>query len=214
MFNMCIFVDIYIDVFYLFEKDVEEVKKLTRSSDMRAQWETALYHFMVLIRRSISVITQLLLSVCLCVCSGTGNTVIEAVKVLIEHGVQPRHIILLSLFSTPHGRTDAAGRPRQPIGFRSPSSLSQRVPQPPRLPLVLPRRRQDAAWYRRCSVPLLFLTLRFRQQSFFFSTSTDTKLQRCILPCRLIVLLFNWQMGSEWAIKFILILSQGIKAAS
>lgn len=33
----------------------------------------------------------------------TGNTVIEAVKVLIEHGVQPNHIILLSLFSTPHG---------------------------------------------------------------------------------------------------------------
>ncbi|XP_064422588.1 uracil phosphoribosyltransferase homolog [Latimeria chalumnae] len=33
----------------------------------------------------------------------TGNTVIEAVKVLIEHGVQPSHIILLSLFSTPHG---------------------------------------------------------------------------------------------------------------
>ncbi|XP_037636222.1 uracil phosphoribosyltransferase homolog [Sebastes umbrosus] len=33
----------------------------------------------------------------------TGNTVIEAVKVLIEHGVQPRHIMLLSLFSTPHG---------------------------------------------------------------------------------------------------------------
>ncbi|KAG7283125.1 hypothetical protein CRUP_033071 [Coryphaenoides rupestris] len=33
----------------------------------------------------------------------TGNTVIEAVKVLIEHGVLPRHIILLSLFSTPHG---------------------------------------------------------------------------------------------------------------
>lgn len=33
----------------------------------------------------------------------TGNTVIEAVRVLIEHGVQPRHIILLSLFSTPHG---------------------------------------------------------------------------------------------------------------
>ncbi|KAK6473549.1 uracil phosphoribosyltransferase-like protein [Huso huso] len=33
----------------------------------------------------------------------TGNTVIEAVKVLIEHGVQPKHIILLSLFSTPHG---------------------------------------------------------------------------------------------------------------
>nr|ACQ58152.1 Uracil phosphoribosyltransferase [Anoplopoma fimbria] len=33
----------------------------------------------------------------------TGNTVIEAVKVLIEHGVQPRHIILLSLLSTPHG---------------------------------------------------------------------------------------------------------------
>ncbi|XP_067375452.1 uracil phosphoribosyltransferase homolog isoform X1 [Channa argus] len=33
----------------------------------------------------------------------TGNTVIEAVKVLIEHRVQPKHIILLSLFSTPHG---------------------------------------------------------------------------------------------------------------
>lgn len=35
--------------------------------------------------------------------AGTGNTVIEAVRVLIEHGVQPKHIILLSLFSTPHG---------------------------------------------------------------------------------------------------------------
>lgn len=34
----------------------------------------------------------------------TGNTVIEAVKVLIEHGVQPSVIILLSLFSTPHGK--------------------------------------------------------------------------------------------------------------
>nr|XP_019603535.1 PREDICTED: uracil phosphoribosyltransferase homolog [Rhinolophus sinicus]XP_019603536.1 PREDICTED: uracil phosphoribosyltransferase homolog [Rhinolophus sinicus] len=33
----------------------------------------------------------------------TGNTVIEAVKVLIEHGVQPNVIIVLSLFSTPHG---------------------------------------------------------------------------------------------------------------
>uniref|UniRef100_A0AAY5KSU3 Phosphoribosyltransferase domain-containing protein n=1 Tax=Esox lucius TaxID=8010 RepID=A0AAY5KSU3_ESOLU len=33
----------------------------------------------------------------------SGNTVIEAVKVLIEHGLQPKHIILLSLFSTPHG---------------------------------------------------------------------------------------------------------------
>ncbi|XP_075576889.1 uracil phosphoribosyltransferase homolog [Pelecanus crispus] len=32
----------------------------------------------------------------------TGNTVIEAVKVLVEHGVQPSVIILLSLFSTPH----------------------------------------------------------------------------------------------------------------
>ncbi|NXC70832.1 UPP phosphoribosyltransferase, partial [Anhinga anhinga] len=36
--------------------------------------------------------------------SGTGNTVIEAVKVLVEHGVQPSVIILLSLFSTPHGK--------------------------------------------------------------------------------------------------------------
>ncbi|NXM20370.1 UPP phosphoribosyltransferase, partial [Ploceus nigricollis] len=35
--------------------------------------------------------------------SCTGNTVIEAVKVLVEHGVQPSVIILLSLFSTPHG---------------------------------------------------------------------------------------------------------------
>lgn len=35
--------------------------------------------------------------------SGTGNTVIEAVRVLTEHGLQPKHIILLSLFSTPHG---------------------------------------------------------------------------------------------------------------
>ncbi|XP_006901831.1 PREDICTED: uracil phosphoribosyltransferase homolog [Elephantulus edwardii] len=33
----------------------------------------------------------------------TGNTVIEAVKVLLEHGVQPSVIIVLSLFSTPHG---------------------------------------------------------------------------------------------------------------
>lgn len=33
----------------------------------------------------------------------TGNTVIEAVQVLIEHGLQPKHILLLSLFSTPHG---------------------------------------------------------------------------------------------------------------
>jgi len=36
---------------------------------------------------------------------GTGNTVIEAVKVLVEHGVQPSIIILLSLFSTPHGKS-------------------------------------------------------------------------------------------------------------
>ncbi|KAM8965428.1 uracil phosphoribosyltransferase homolog [Sarcophilus harrisii] len=35
----------------------------------------------------------------------TGNTVIEAVKVLIEHGVQSSVIIVLSLFSTPHGAT-------------------------------------------------------------------------------------------------------------
>ncbi|KAM9269806.1 uracil phosphoribosyltransferase homolog [Cariama cristata] len=35
----------------------------------------------------------------------TGNTVIEAVKVLVEHGVQPSVIILLSLFSTPHAVT-------------------------------------------------------------------------------------------------------------
>ncbi len=41
----------------------------------------------------------------LCMCSGTGNTVIEAVRVLNEHGLQAKHIILLSLFSTPHGET-------------------------------------------------------------------------------------------------------------
>ncbi|KAK6322299.1 uracil phosphoribosyltransferase homolog [Coregonus clupeaformis] len=33
----------------------------------------------------------------------TGNTVIEAVRVLTEHGLWAKHIILLSLFSTPHG---------------------------------------------------------------------------------------------------------------
>lgn len=33
----------------------------------------------------------------------TGNTVIEAVRVLREHRLQAKHIILLSLFSTPHG---------------------------------------------------------------------------------------------------------------
>lgn len=43
--------------------------------------------------------------------SGTGNTVIEAVKVLIEHGVQPSVIILLSLFSTPHGEFSMSGAP-------------------------------------------------------------------------------------------------------
>ncbi|XP_017574299.1 uracil phosphoribosyltransferase homolog isoform X2 [Pygocentrus nattereri] len=32
----------------------------------------------------------------------SGNTVVEAVRVLTDHGVQPSHIILLSLFSTPH----------------------------------------------------------------------------------------------------------------
>lgn len=42
-----------------------------------------------------------------CASAGTGNTVIEAVRVLIEHGVQPKHIILLSLFSTPHGKATA-----------------------------------------------------------------------------------------------------------
>ncbi|NXM56398.1 UPP phosphoribosyltransferase, partial [Illadopsis cleaveri] len=41
------------------------------------------------------------LTLCPTLC--TGNTVIEAVKVLVEHGVQPSVIILLSLFSTPHG---------------------------------------------------------------------------------------------------------------
>uniref|UniRef100_A0A672U1N3 Phosphoribosyltransferase domain-containing protein n=1 Tax=Strigops habroptila TaxID=2489341 RepID=A0A672U1N3_STRHB len=40
----------------------------------------------------------------MCPILSTGNTVIEAVKVLVEHGVQPSVIILLSLFSTPHGK--------------------------------------------------------------------------------------------------------------
>lgn len=47
---------------------------------------------------------------------GTGNTVIEAVKVLVEHGVQPSVIILLSLFSTPHG--ELWGRGGQSSGHR------------------------------------------------------------------------------------------------
>lgn len=34
---------------------------------------------------------------------GTRNIVIEAVKVLIEHGALPSTIILLGQFSTPHG---------------------------------------------------------------------------------------------------------------
>ncbi|XP_076878926.1 uracil phosphoribosyltransferase homolog isoform X2 [Brachyhypopomus gauderio] len=33
----------------------------------------------------------------------SGSTVVEAIRVLIEHGVHTSHIILLSLFSTPHG---------------------------------------------------------------------------------------------------------------
>ena len=45
--------------------------------------------------------------------SGTGNTVIEAVKVLVEHGVQPSVIILLSLFSTPHGKLRGCGGDRR-----------------------------------------------------------------------------------------------------
>ncbi|XP_047013020.1 uracil phosphoribosyltransferase homolog isoform X2 [Ictalurus punctatus] len=35
----------------------------------------------------------------------SGNAVVEAVRVLIDHGVQASRIILLSLFSTPHGVT-------------------------------------------------------------------------------------------------------------
>lgn len=66
-------------------------------------------HRMVISRKLFRCQTFNRHRVCLCmsvcVSSGTGNTVIEAVKVLIEHGVQPRHIILLSLFSTPHGNT-------------------------------------------------------------------------------------------------------------
>ncbi|KGL94501.1 Uracil phosphoribosyltransferase, partial [Charadrius vociferus] len=34
----------------------------------------------------------------------TGNAVIEAVKVLLEHSAQPSVINLLSLFSTPHSK--------------------------------------------------------------------------------------------------------------
>lgn len=42
---------------------------------------------------------------CLYFCPvGSGNAVIEAVRVLTDHGVQTSHIILLSLFSTPNGK--------------------------------------------------------------------------------------------------------------
>jgi uracil phosphoribosyltransferase len=34
----------------------------------------------------------------------TGATIIEAVKVLEEHGVQEENIIFLNLFATPHGK--------------------------------------------------------------------------------------------------------------
>lgn len=33
----------------------------------------------------------------------TGNTIVKATKVLLEHGVQPENIILLNLFCTPKG---------------------------------------------------------------------------------------------------------------
>lgn len=48
------------------------------------------------------------------VSAGTGNTVIEAVRVLKEHRVQPKHIILLSLFSTPHGKPDSSTQLQSP----------------------------------------------------------------------------------------------------
>uniref|UniRef100_A0A6I8PPY8 Uracil phosphoribosyltransferase homolog n=1 Tax=Ornithorhynchus anatinus TaxID=9258 RepID=A0A6I8PPY8_ORNAN len=64
----------------------------------------------------------------------TGNTVIEAVKVLIEHGVQPSVIILLSLFSTPHGlsagrRTGGSQRAPPGCGARY-RALGEMHPQP------------------------------------------------------------------------------------
>ena len=34
----------------------------------------------------------------------TGATIIEAVKVLAEHGVQDENIIFLNLFATPNGK--------------------------------------------------------------------------------------------------------------
>lgn len=61
--------------------------------------------------------------------AGTGNTVIEAVRVLIEHRVQPKHIILLSLFSTPHGTN--AGSTQQLITtllLFTPCVLSTSIP--------------------------------------------------------------------------------------
>lgn len=36
--------------------------------------------------------------------AGTGNTVIQAVNVLQEHGVQEENIIVLNLFCTPAGK--------------------------------------------------------------------------------------------------------------
>ncbi|XP_034504680.1 uracil phosphoribosyltransferase homolog isoform X3 [Ailuropoda melanoleuca] len=61
----------------------------------------------------------------------TGNTVIEAVKVLIEHGVQPSVIILLSLFSTPHGECSMTGHG---LGIETPGLLNSSglVPDPPK----------------------------------------------------------------------------------
>lgn len=38
----------------------------------------------------------------------TGNTIIKATKVLLEHGVQPENIILLNLFCTPKGKCQLA----------------------------------------------------------------------------------------------------------
>ena len=34
----------------------------------------------------------------------SGATIIEAVKVLFEHGVKEENIIFLNLFATPHGK--------------------------------------------------------------------------------------------------------------
>lgn len=137
---------------------------------------------------------------CVCVSSGTGNTVIEAVKVLIEHGVQPRHIILLSLFSTPHGTTNTTGRPATNLLLFTQPALTASLPASPATHFLLRRHRQVQKGHQLITTlfgAAVVLTRHFRQQSSFFLISTDTKLQMSLLLCWLIVL----PLTGRWALK-------------